>query len=1025
MLAESKWEDERAKGLAELFHRRSLLQSSSLAIEDGEDFITYRDLHTKALALAWKIHTQHPADISPIGIIIPRSINHILSQVAIIYSGRACVPLDDELPDSYLQTVLKSIGSSIIITDTTQQHRLPSCHHIVLDHHSLFDLPDTSFQPIENGPQACCHILHTSGTTGKAKAVEARAEGLINICLDPIGLVRKGQRLCHASRPIFDLSVLDIWATLLNGGTIVIIGQETLLDPVSLSDFLRIKRIDVLPLTTSLLTVMAYSCPGAFSTLNTLITGGEAINCQTIESIFREGAPSRIINGYGPTECSVFSLLHVVSQDEATRGEIPLGKPPWNVETFIVDEKLNLVKPGQVGELLVSGVGVAGGYIDDQPSTDKSFLHLPRLPRTIKGGTGKVYRTGDLVQADPEGTHYFIGRRDNQVKIRGQRVELEALEAILLRTGLVNAAVVIVIAPKGVDKGQFLLAFCIPTSSNVTSAAISRSYIEEAPHLVLPRVEIIDKLPLRTTGKVDRKLLEEQYFQRITLSRTKAIRSHNDTSAITAEIEYIWTDVFGLTSDRVSRTDGFLAMGGTSLMAAMMIARINRTFGTSVQVRALYENTTIEKLESLVANVQGEGEYLKSQADEEIWWQDSQLGQHLRPMVAKVTPCQHCSEGRVFLTGATGFVGIFLLATLLQRPNVKKVACLVRAENKTSAERRLQNTLAKYSLLADLSKAIALPGDFSQPNLGLTAYQYDYYAEWASVVFHLGAKVSYVAPYSSHREENVVGTLRMLEFVNHKRLKALHYTSTIAAYGPTGYITGTKVVPEDERPAPHLAALSYDTGYSQSKYVAEAIMWNAIDNGFPIAIYRSGFVLGHSKTGVCNRNDFVSRLYTSCMEMGVYPFLPDQRKEFVAVDFVVNAMVHIASSHSNLGHAYNLVQPDITNALDVNTCFEVLNRISPQKMRGIPYKDWVNSLSTRSDSRLQPLIPCFKEPVLGDKTRWEVYEKMTEYGRENLRYALRDAPEIIKCDTLEVLFLKLLPSWLPSSAQASSSDKKC
>ncbi|KAF4236309.1 hypothetical protein CNMCM8980_002953 [Aspergillus fumigatiaffinis] len=1005
----------RYPGLGELLRRQIFTCGSTIAIEDREHVLTYTELHTKALALACQIHNLDPADTSPIGITVPRSIDHVLCQVAIIYSGRTCLPLNDRLPDNHLEAMIDNAGSNLIITDTTQLHRLSSRNRIVIDHHTLTGIRDKSFIPTWRDPQSCCHIFHTSGTTGKPKAVEARAEGLINLCLDPIDLVRSGQRLGHGANVIFDLSALEIWAALLRGATIVIIPQATLLDPTLLGKFIKTKSIDVLALTTSLLTVTAYAFPGAFSTIDTLITGGEAINCQAIRSIFEAGAPRRIINGYGPTECSVFSQLHVVSYDEALRGEVPIGKPPGNVEVFIVGEDLSPVQPGEVGELLISGVGVAGGYIGDPHKTAKSFLSLPHLHRSVYQGTGKVYRTGDLVRANRQGIHYYVGRRDNQVKIRGHRVELEALEAALLQTALVRAAVVIKITPQDADKGQFLLAYCIPTSSNVTGAAVIKAYMEQAPHLIVPRVELVDSIPINATGKADRKLLEEQYFQSLKQLRRKTAQPPESKGSVSRELEHIWIDVLGLAIDHVTPTDDFDAMGGTSLMAATMIARINKAFSISLRARMLYENTKFEKLTQLVTHVRSEGDSLELQAEEDGWWQDSRLGQGLQPLVGTIPHWQDPTEGQIFLTGATGFIGVTLLANILQRPGVTNVACLVRAQHEASAKSRIQKTLAQYSLVADLNRVIALPGNFSQPRLGLSDTQYDYYAKWASVIFHLGAKVNYVAPYSSHREANVVGTINMLKFANHKRPKAMHFTSTIAAYGPTGYVTGAKLLREDERPAPHLAALSYDTGYSQSQYVAESIIWNAIDNGFPIAIYRPGFVLGHSKTGICNPKDFVSCLYNSCMDMGLYPLLPGQRKEFVPVDFIVNAMLHISISHKNLGHAYNLIHPDVKNAIDINTCFELLNRLCPYPMRGVPYKDWAHSLSTRLDDPLQAFTPMLIEKVHGEKTRWEVYENMAEYGRENLLRALRDAPDILNCDSIELLFRQSLKSWLPAA----------
>ncbi|OJJ72232.1 hypothetical protein ASPBRDRAFT_125300 [Aspergillus brasiliensis CBS 101740] len=1000
-------------GLAQLLERQAIVRGTAIAIEEGRHEVTYGDLHEKALFVADQINGFLHDDPSPVGIIAPRSLNHVLSQAAVIYSGRACVPLDPKLPDEMLKDMLDNLGSTLVITDMLQQHRLPGVKHLVVDHRVIPETFELDIAPSQNGSQTCSHVLHTSGTTGKPKAVEAFAEGLINLCLDPADLIRKGQRVGHGSNVIFDTSLVEIWGPLLRGATMVIIPQETVLDPSALSAFVKEKELNVLQLTTSLLTVTAYACPDAFSTLDTLITGGEAINCQTIQSIFDAGAPGRIINGYGPTEASIYVLYHEVSEDEARRGEIPVGKPFGNVEVFLADDHLNPVKAGEVGELLVSGVGVAGGYIGDAEKTAKSFVVLPQLHRKVERGPNHVYRTGDLMRVDENGVYYYLGRKDNQIKIRGQRVELEALESALVGTGLVSAAVVVKITPEEVGRGQFLLAYCVPSSPDVSDGAIMKAYMEQAPHLMVPRLELIDILPLRSTGKADRKALEAQYHQKLKRTRANGVNGNINTGNVASKLEYIWIDVFGLTVEHLRPTDDFVAMGGTSLIAATMIARINQTFGISLRARMLYENTTFQSLTRLVTNIQVHGDDSSVQAEQEVWLQDSKLGEHLRPIGGVIPHWQDKHEGRIFLTGATGFVGVFLLATLVKRPDVKKVACLVRADDEPSARARLEKTLEKYSLYANMDKVIALPGNFGQPWLGLSPEQYDYYATWSSVIFHLGAKVSYVAPYSSHRQENTIGTLNMLEFATHRRMKAMHYSSTIAAYGPTGYVTGAKLLPEDERPAPHLAALPSDTGYAQSQYVAEAIVWNAIDNGFPVAIYRPGFVLGHSKSGICNPDDFISRLFTSCMDMGLYPILPNQRKEFIPVDFVVDAIIHVSTTHENLGHAYNLVQPDLHNAIDINTSFDILNQLSPYKMQGVPYEQWVNSLSERLDDPLHPLTPMLKEKVFGEMTRWEVYENMAEYGRENIRRALQDAPHILNREDIEVLFHKSLKSWLP------------
>ncbi|KAF4179661.1 hypothetical protein CNMCM8927_007498 [Aspergillus lentulus] len=1010
-LEEKQW----SLGLGALFQAQASANGAAAAVESDGHALSYADLHWKALYLAQQIHDLCPCDETPVGILFPRGMNHILAQVAVLYSGRSCVPLDLNMPDHHLNDMLRNINSNLVICDQENTHRLPAFAHILADH--TIEASDTSFEPLFKGPKSCSHILHTSGTTGKPKAVESFAEGLINLCYDPSALVKKGDRVGHIASVAFDISLVEIWGSLLNGATIVCIPMETVLDPIELSRQIKSLKLNVVQLTTSLLDITAYASPSAFSCLDTLITGGEAINVQTITSIFEGGAPRRIINGYGPTECSVYSLWHPVSLEEAQRGEIPVGKPFCHVQTFLVDEDLMPVKPGVVGELLVAGAGVAGGYIGEPEKTAKSFVCLPHLPLSSRNnrGPGHIYRTGDLMRMNEDGVHYYVGRRDSQVKIRGQRVEIEALESSIVRTKLVSVAVVIKITPKGVGRSPFLVAFCVPTSPCITVAAITKAYVERYSSLIVPRIELMGSLPLKTSGKTDRKELEHRYLAKIEDSCMTSRPTGKDIGNVEAKLKSLCIDVLSLPTEGFNPTDDFMAMGVNSLMAATLLAKINRTFGVSLRASMLYENTTLRSLTNLLENIQDKSMELTNEAEQELWLQDSQLGQQLRPLPGKVIDWEDVSEGRVFLTGATGFVGAFFLAELLRMPTVKKVACLIRAKDKAAGRLRLENIFRKYQIYSDLDKVVVVPGSFGEANLGLNRRNYDYYAEWASVVFHLGAKVSYVAPYSSHRMDNVIGTCSILEFANHKRLKATHYTSTIAAYGPTGLVTGTKFVHEDERPASHLTALHYDTGYAQSQYVAEAIVWNAIDNGLPVAIYRPGFVLGHSKTGVCNPDDFVGRVFASCMEMGCYPLLPSQRKEFIPVDYIVGAMLHISKSEGNLRHAYNLVHPDKTHAIDMSTSFDLLKSICPYPMHGITYAEWVQSLSLRTNDPLYPLVPMLKEKVLGERTRWEVYENMVEYGRENLHEALKGAPDILACGSMAQLFGQYLRSWLPIS----------
>ncbi|GKZ36760.1 putative NRPS-like protein biosynthetic cluster [Aspergillus brasiliensis] len=1007
-------------GLPQALYQQVRLSKTTIAVKSDEQTLTFEELHLKALYLAHQILSKGLPVQSPIAVLSPRGINHIMSQVAVIYAGGYCVPLDIRQPDGYLDKLLSRLRCRLVITDPERQERLSQYDHLVANHEEI----STQYQAqtaetviSSNGPDALTHIFHTSGTTGTPKAVQLQAEGLMSRAYQGIHPIMRGERFAQVSNITFDASLLDIWVPLLGGATVVIIPQDVLLDPKAFCKRLRSEMIDTMFLTSALLTSTANVVPKAFATIRTLMTGGEVMNMQTIKTIFENGPPQRLYNIYGPTETTIYCLYHLVLHSDVKANSVPLGRTVPNITVHVVDENLQPVARGEVGELLVQGSGVSRGYAEDPEKTAKAFVHAPHLADTT------LYRTGDLMRVNEAGLYEFIGRRDNQVKIRGQRIELEAVEHLLRETGLVLDAAVLKVQPEDSTVGAILLAYVIPSSDTTNANTIVREFVQRTPHMV-PRIEFIDAFPLGPTGKVDRKRLEKQYLEKMakvarsaSLCKTGQVPRKSSYPEILVHLEALWLEILRLPVAGLDPSDDFFYIGGTSLQAATLVARVRQAFAVELQSAELYEYSTLDALARLILALQ-----TGTQSDdgheklEAVWKQDGELGKNLMPIGGTVPDWKAPGEGRVFLTGVTGFVGAFLLYELLKMPQVSRVACLIRAKDTTAGLARLRKNLDKYRIELEpgMEKRILIvPGDFAQPYLGLTPDEYDLFAGWASVVFHLGAQVNYVQPYSTHRNANVIGTLRMLEFANYQRPKMLHYSSSIAAYGPSGFVLGAKYLAEDERPREYMRALHYDTGYSQSQMVAECVVWNAIDNGLPVAIYRPGFVLGHSKSGISNPDDFVGRLFSSCLAMGSYPVLPAQRKEFIPVDFVVGALLHIAANPARLGHAYNLVQPRREAAIDLITTFEMLDSLTPLKMKPLPYSKWVERFSFKTQDPLHPLMPMLREKVLGELTRWEVQEQMATFGVDNLREALQDAPDVLNTEPMSILFKQYIRQWLP------------
>ncbi|KAL3460943.1 hypothetical protein BJX64DRAFT_174346 [Aspergillus heterothallicus] len=1004
-------------GLAELLEQQVSKFGTIPAIEQDGHTITFHKLHRLALSVAQKLQKQGIQAEEPVAILARRGINHIICQVGVVYSGASCVPLDVGLPDGRVTELLRHLDARVILTDAGNAGRCPLLSHILVDFASEPDANGTNghfkeangfARVTKNETTACSHIFHTSGSTGKPKAVRVLARGLINLVFNDFDPIARGSRLAHVCNIGFDVSMWEIWACLLHGATIVVFNQEEILDVPVFKRKLRGERIDVMWQTTSLLAMVTRIDPTVYASVDTLLTGGETINVTTIREIFTHGPPRRLFNAYGPTELSVLATYYQISASDAQGSIIPIGRPLSGYRAFVVDEDMRAVPDGEVGELVVGGVGVAGGYIGNPEKTSIVFIDAQHLC------PGKLYRTGDMVRVSSAGVLEYNGRRDNEVKISGQRVELESVERCLLETRLVSAAAALKVSEQDAGIVSTLAAYVVLCKETTDPAAVKSAYKQCASHLMVPRIRFVKTLPLTGSGKIDRSQLARKWETDLTHTTPRQNRHGKNSQSLESQLGRLWGEVLGLDPATIMPEDDFFSLGGTSLQVARLLSRINQTIQhSSARVATIFECSSFSKMCGALRH-----EDSASALGAHPWMQDMSLGQGAKCGTWKIPYWRDEAEGRIFLTGATGFVGSYLLAELLALPQVKTVICLVRAKDPSEARSRIQSAFTKFGLTpktTDLAKVVAQPGELAQPSLGLGPVQYAHAARQSSVVFHLAAHVNFVQPYSSHRDANILGMLNIIRFSQAGRRKAVHYTSSISAYGPTGLITGFQYLSEDIRPRSHVTAIEYETGYGQSKFAAECIAWNAIDSGLPVTIHRLGFVLGHANNeqgaGPMNSDDFISRLVCASLQTGVYPSVPGLREDFVPVDFAVSSMLHIASDPNRSSPAYNIVHPR-ENGIQLADLFRLVARHTNRPLREVPYGEWIRTLCEAPDNPLSSLLPMLEEAVWEGRSRWEMQEGMPEFGTDNLREVLSGTAIMENCPSLSSLVEQCAILWV-------------
>lgn len=1016
----------RDEGLGQLFYRRMLKAPLAIGIVDTDgQTLTYEAVHNKAVELAHILHqTTSFALEERVGILVQHGIWDAITQLAIIYAGGTCVPMDPLLPDQQIQDRLERVGARYILVDAPNcQRNLPSLTLVPLGEMRAEALTNgalqaTSRYPLPTGLTHCTHLIHTSGTTSTPKAVQIAARSILHVSYHcPFLPIHRSDIVAHSNNTSFDVALFDVWVPLVHGARIAVLSKATLLDIPALAAAISQLGITVMATTTPVLNLAAATFPTAFSPLHTLLVGGESVNMQAMEAILNAGPPKHLINAYGPTECCIYCHTHEITMKDVTAGKAGIGLPIGRNVSCVCDENGHPLPDGEEGELIVGGPGVSPGYFDDPKKNAASFITIPGMIDPTTGALYRMYRTGDLVRRRPnDGQYDFVGRRDHQVKIRGYRIELSAIDSLLMQTGHFADGVVMRIDSTEDGAGSALVAFVVLREVSTAPEAVegARSTLRTTfPEYMVPHIEVISQMPLNAHAKVDRRRLAEMYHQR----REQHLCALNKQTAILTTREHLgrlWAMILATPVPEYVDEDDFFALGGTSLQASLLISRIRSELHTSISLLTLYDHSTLGALATVIDRHRG-GTLENVRNEQELWVADTKLADGLQLPVGPVVEWRRDTEGRVFLTGATGFVGAFLLAGLLEMPDVHQVGCMVRAADATSGMKRLRASLAKYGLWQDVfaSKLLPLCGLLEDKWLGLGEERYQEIAEWASVVFHLGARVNYTQPYSLHRPANVVGSVNVVRFAITGRLKGVHYCSSISCFGPTGLLTGAKIVYEDSPLLPHLEALPYDHGYAQSQWVADELMQRLMRRGFPIAVYRPGFVTGHKETGACNPDDFFSRLIRSSLDLGCYPDLPNQRKEFVTVDYVVTAMLHISASVFCLGHSYHLL-PRRAVSIDMGEVMELLSQARNVRMQCLPYGEWIERLSTSTHSSLQPLLPMLAEKVHNGLSRWEIYEAMPIYDNTNTARALATYPNGLKCPPFDCALMKKYVDYLHS-----------
>jgi amino acid adenylation domain-containing protein len=552
----------------------------------AEDRLTYRELIARADLLAGRLTALGVRPGDNVAVVTERSVQTVVAMLAVVKVGAAYVPVPVDAPAGRARGMLRETGVGVALADRTAPSWLATVATVVaVDAGTVVAaVTDRPVAPatVAVDPDQLAYVMYTSGSTGRPNGVAVTHRNVVDLADDRIWADGVPVRMLFHAPHAFDASTLEIWIPLLTGGTVVVAPVEPV-TPAVLAELIRTQQLTTVHLTAGLFDAVAETDPGCLRGVREVWFGGDRVAPGSVDRIL-DACPGAVLRHlYGPTEVTVCATHHRIDAGPAPR-PLPIGAPMDNVCCLVLDEDRRPVPPGVVGELFLSGAGLARGYVGQPALTAERFVPDPFGP-----AGSRMYRTGDLVRWRHAGGLEFVGRADEQVKIRGFRVEPAEIEAVLRRHPRVAGTAVV--ATAGRD-GAELAAYVVPVPGGAVDPDELRRFVGSAlPGYMVPAsVVLLDRLPLTANQKLDRSALPAAAEPRRDAAAGPAQPGDPTEEALRQLVAEV------LNRPRVGLRDDFFALGGHSLLAIRLVSRARSALGVELTVRDVFQGPTVAEL---------------------------------------------------------------------------------------------------------------------------------------------------------------------------------------------------------------------------------------------------------------------------------------------------------------------------------------------------------------------------------------------------------------------------------------------
>jgi amino acid adenylation domain-containing protein len=566
-----------------LFARVAAAAPGAVAVEWGDERITYGELDARAARLARHLRGLGVAAGTRVGVCLDRGPELVAATLAVLRAGGAYVPLDPAYPAERLGWMLEDAAVPVLVTDSRLAAALPphAARTVLLDAEAAAVAAESA-GPIAVGTDAesVAYVMYTSGSTGTPKGIEVPHRGIVRLVRgQDFVSIHPSDVFLQLAPASFDASTLELWGPLLNGARLAIHppGPPS---PESIGRAVAAHGVTVLWLTAGLFHLVVEQRIGALRGVRQLLAGGDVLSVPHVRRVLAELPGTALINGYGPTENTTFTCCHPVAALAEDAASVPIGRPVAGTRVYVLDAEMRPVPAGVPGELYAGGAGLALGYLSRPALTAEKFVASPFVAGE------RLYRTGDRVRWLADGAIEFLGRVDAQVKIRGFRIEPAEIESVLLTHPRVAEAAVVVREDRPGDRR--LVAYAVGGAPDELRAYL-RARLPE--YMVPAAVVAVDALPLTANGKVDRGALPAPAW----VDEEAYVAPRTPTEAALAAV---WAPLLGV--ERVGARDDFFALGGHSLLAARAVSALREALGVELPLRALFETPVLGELAAAI-----------------------------------------------------------------------------------------------------------------------------------------------------------------------------------------------------------------------------------------------------------------------------------------------------------------------------------------------------------------------------------------------------------------------------------------